>query len=304
MNEVRGIYFDTFVSIVSDCGKALLDEALALCAPLEASLSRFLPESDVSRLNAAGGAEVSLTRGALEVIKQSVKLSALTEGAFDITIGSASRLWNFTDGSGKLPDGHSLSRAAALTDWRGIRINGDKVSLAPGQYIDLGGIGKGYAADHLRSFLKDRGAKHALINIGGDIAAVGTRPDGQPWSIGLQRPFGSFERDIWASIGITDSCVVTSGTDRRGFDAGGVRQHHILDPRTGAPCRSGLISVTVFCGSAAVADALATAFFVMGKEKGLKSAGALGAEAVFLCERGEADCTPGAARALNLLDKE
>ena len=304
MREARGIYFDTFVSIVSDCEKELLDEALALCAPLEASLSRFLPESDVSRLNSAGGREVSLPRDALQVIKQAVSFSALTDGAFDITVGTASRLWNFTDGSGKLPDGRGLSRAAALTDWRGIKINGDKVSLAPGQYIDLGGIGKGYAADSLRDFLRRRGARHALINIGGDIAALGARPDGQPWSIGLQRPFGSFERDIWATVGIAEKCVVTSGTDRRGFYSGGVRQHHIVDPKTGAPCRSGLLSVTVFCESAAKADALATAFFGMGEEKGLKAAVALGAEAVFLSELGEAACTPGAGRALNLLNKE
>jgi thiamine biosynthesis lipoprotein len=164
-----------------------------------------------------------------------------------------------------------------------------------GQSLDLGGIAKGYAADEVRHILTKNGVKSAMINLGGNIVAIGRRPDGKPWQIGIQNPLQPTGIYLGV-ISAEDKTVVTSGCNERFFMKDGVRYHHIIDPRTGKPAQSGLLSVTAVCKNSAEADALTTALFILGQEKGLKLLKKFKAEAIFVKEDLSVFATPGLAK--------
>ena len=302
--KARGRFFDTFINITAyGVSKDAVKEAFALCSEYNSALSRFEKDSDVWLLNNAGGKAVTVGPDTAEIIKTALEISRLTGGAFDISVGSASSLWNFTDGKEQLPDEAALEKAAASANYESIVCKGSSVVLAPGQKIDLGGIAKGYIAGEIAEFLKENGAASAILDFGGDIITIGSKPDGSPWNVGLRRPFSEADDDIWAVIGSENEAVVTSGVDRRGFEHGGAWQHHILDRRTGKPVVNDLLSVTVCTDDPMRADALATAFFVLGAERGSVLAGKLGAGAVFLKNDGSAVCTPDMIKRLRIRKK-
>ena len=240
---------------------------------LEGLLSRFLPDSDISRVAAAAGREVvSISDETFEVLSLSCDIARLSHGAFDPTVAPLVSLWHVLSRTTAPPDKFEIRKVLRLVDYAGLTLDPVRKTAAlrkKGQSLDLGGIGKGYASDRIVDVFRRHGVTSAFTNFGGNVATLGTKPDGSPWRVGIRHPRRSGA--LAGVLDIADRAVVTSGDDQRYFiGADGRRYHHLLDPRTGYPSESGLLSATVVAGSAAEADALSTALFVAGAEKGLK----------------------------------
>lgn len=266
---------------------------MALCREYDALLSKTAEGSDVWRINNSGGNPVPVSCETMEILKKAREISEASGGAFNIAVGAAAALWRFTDGSAALPDADELAGAVSMSDYTNIYLGENVAAAAPGIKIDLGGIAKGYIADRIADYLKGRGVDSALINLGGNIVTVGAKRGGAPWSIGLQTPGGRHGVDFWAVVSSADGAVVTSGIYERGFALNGEWYHHILDPRTGYPVQNGLETVTICTKSSLLADALATACFVLGAEKGMELALRYGVHAIFRKHGGALDITKG-----------
>lgn len=276
-------------------------ELAAVCAKselsrLEKKLSRFLPDSEVSRINLSeGSGHIKISCEVYEILSFALRLSEITQGLFDITVGPLIDLWDYKH-SIQAPEETRIQHILPLVDFHELTLNSDEKTLSlrkPGQSIDLGGIGKGYASDRFIKVLKEHGISSAFINIGGNVSTLGNRPDGSPWSIGIRHP--RQEGCLLGAVKVTGKAVVTSGDYERYFiDREGKKWHHILNPATGYPAESGLISVTAVADSAMTADALSTAIFVAGIKKGLEYLAQFsGVEAVLVDERQQVFITQG-----------
>ncbi len=254
---------------------------------VEAMMSTYLPDSEVSKINNAAGKEaVSVSPELLKVIEEGIRWGEKSEGLFDITIHPLVELWDF-DGEGKsVPNPEALEEALGLVNFRDVRITGNKVLLTrEDMAMNLGGIAKGYAVDRAIDILRGL-VPNGIINAGGDLYAFGQREPDHPWVIGLQHP--RKPQEVLASFALQNRGVATSGDYQRYFMEKGKRFHHILNPETGMPSE-GPISVTVVADSVMEADALSTAVFVMGEERGLDWIESLEqAEAMLIVEDGSA----------------
>ena len=286
---MTGMYFDTVVQIEAwGTSENVMEQCEELCRYYEELLSATIETSEVSEINRAGGAPVTVSQETAELIEKGIEYGDISGGLFDITIASASSLWDFTDNTEKtLPDPAALKEAAEHIDYRLIRVEGETVTLNdPEARIDLGGIAKGYIADRLKDYLKSEGVEHALINLGGNMLAFGGRNDGSDFRIGLQRPFAE-SGTVMAALSINDQSVVTSGDYERYFEKDGVIYHHILDPDTGYPVQNDLDQVTIISDESVDGDALSTTCFALGLEDGLRLIDSLdGVEAVFVTKDG------------------
>ncbi len=282
--------------------KAAADEVSAMLTRITNEMS-MNEGSDLYAVNTAapGGAQVS--EETADALRQALGYAALTGGAFDPTIGPVSSLWDIS-GTPRVPSAEELAEAAALVDYTGVTIGGTTVTLAKaGMMLDLGGIGKGYAADLAARIYDKYGVKSALLNLGGNIYAYGTKADGSDYKIGLRDPYGA-ENEYFAVLSVSDTSAVTSGVYERFFESGGVTYHHLFDPETGYPASNGLAAVTVVCHSSTKADALTTALFVMGLEKGLAFAEGLeDAEAVFVTEDRQVYVTEGLGESFEITNE-
>ncbi len=270
--SMTGLYFDTVVQIqVWGADRAVLDECENICGHYEQLLSPTIETSEVSRINRAQGAPVTVSDETAELIRLGIEYGELSEGKFDITVASATDLWNFRDNEEKeLPGPDELAEAVSHIDYHCIQIDGTTVTLTdPKAKIDLGGIAKGYIADKLKEYLKDQGVEHALINLGGNMLALGGRADGSDFQIGLQEPFAA-DGTVLTSLSVSDRSVVSSGNYERYFEKDGVIYHHILDPDTGYPIQNDLYQVTVISDSSVQGDALSTTCYALGLEEGMK----------------------------------
>ena len=235
---------------------------------LESLFSRFLPTSDIGLLNrAAGMGPVRLHPETFEVLSIARDCSRNTGGCFDCTVGPLVRLWR---ASALPPDERAIEAARKLTGFEALMLNKRGFTAAfprTGQSADLGGVGKGYAADRMLAVFRRHGVRSACLDFGGNVALLGAKPGGIPWTVGVRHPGRAGE--LIGVLEARNESVVTSGDDQRAVTgADGVRRSHILDPRTGLPAESGLLSVTVTAQSSAVADALATALFAAGMREG------------------------------------
>jgi len=268
-----------------DGAEQAVGEAYRYILKLDRLLTNKEEDSEISALNrAAGQGGVDVSPETAQVIDVALVYCGQSGGLFDITVAPLTTLWGIGPEKTSLPADADIKAARALVDYRGLQKTGENAyCLAePGMAVDLGAVAKGFASDKAAGIMRERGVKSALISLGGNIYCVGKKPDGSPWSIGLRDPDGE-AGEYFAVLRVTDKAVVTSGDYERYFMLGGVRYHHIIDPRTGAPARSGLRSVTVIADSGTLADAFSTALFVMGLEDALafqKSRG--GFEAVFV----------------------
>ena len=251
-----------------DADEGLLEDCVREITRYENLFSRTLPGSDISRINAAGGEWVTVSSDTLALIRESVRVSEMSGGAFDITVEPLSSLWNFTGDHPRVPADAAIADAVAHIGCERINIQGDRVRLAdPEAGIDLGGAAKGYIADRLREYLEENGVKSALINLGGNVLAIGGK-NGGDFSIGIRDPAG--DESLAATVRVQNRSVVTSGSYERGFTQGGVWYHHILDPSTGRQVNNGLASVTILSENSVLGDMLSTACFVLGREKGMQ----------------------------------
>ncbi len=276
--SVSSFQLDTIVTlrIYDSTDASLLDGALAVCDQYEELFSRTIETSDIYRLNHSRTYPVSVSDPTADLIGLGLEYCRITDGAFDLTIAPVAELWDFTSPDPDVPSPEDIREALAYVDWEQIIIeDGEEgsafISLAnPGAGIDLGAIAKGYIADRMKDYLIQNGVKSALIDLGGNILAVGSRPDQSPFVIGIQRPFAD-RNELCATIEVTDWSVVSSGIYERCFtdpDTGEF-YHHILNPDTGYPYQNDLIQVTILSESSAVGDALSTSCYALGLEEGL-----------------------------------
>lgn len=292
-----GFYLDTVVTLTAYVrDKTVLDDALAECGRYERLLSRTVEGSDVWNINHANGAPVEVSDDTIEILETARQVSELSGGAFDVSIAPVSTLWDFTSGAAVLPDADAVARAAEKVDYTKIAMDGHRVTLPAGMMIDLGGIAKGYIADRVKQYLEGRGVTSAILSFGGNIVAIGTKPDGTAWRVGIQdidQPTGAY---MLVSLN-TGGSTVTSGIYERGFELDGVYYHHILDPATGWPVQNELASVTIFSQSSLWGDALATAAFALGGEGGAALIEKMDdIEAAFIARDRTVTYTSGAAR--------
>ena len=269
MSETR-LLLNTYctITIHGDVDSELLKEAFDLCAELEALLSMTIEGSDVWHINNAGGRPVQVDPKTIEVIKAGLEFGDLTDGMFDITIGRLSRLWDF-NGEPYLPSAGELEEALVTVDYRQVSIDSNTVQLLnPDAWIDLGAVAKGYICDKIAGFLIGRGVSGALVDLGGDVVTVGNRQDGTPWRIGVREPFGE-KGELLGVLEVTGLSVISSGTYERQFDVNGVRYHHILDPNTGMPVKTGVVSATVVVESALTGEGISTSI-ILNRAGGLE----------------------------------
>lgn len=267
----QGFLLDTVIQItLYDTGnESLLDESFAVCEKYEQLLSKTVATSDVSRINQAEGKPVTVSDETIALIQKSLTYSELSDGAFDITIAPLSSLWDFKDKK-TIPDSQDIEKAKNLVDYHTISISGNTVTLLnPKASIDLGAIAKGYIADKIKDYLVSKNVKSGLINLGGNVLTIGTKPDGSAWNIGIQKPFDEQSAAI-TSVHLSDESVVTSGVYERYFKQDGIIYHHILDAKTGYPFQNGLLGVTIISEQSVDGDALSTTCFALGLQKGME----------------------------------
>lgn len=282
---------DTVMDFTIYGDKALLTGAEALISDLEETVSVTDKGSELYEINETGTG--MLTGSAGELMQSALAMCRRTGGALDISIYPVVRAWGFTTGSYQVPEEDTLGELLDHVDYTKIQYN-DKtgvVSVPDDMKIDLGSVAKGFAGRQAAQYLRENGVDSALLNLGGNVQTVGCKPDGTPWKIAVKDPNGGTPMIV---LSIQDQAVVTSGGYERYFEQDGNTYWHIMDPATGHPAESGLLSVTIVGGDGLVCDGLSTALFVMGLEK----AAALWQEsddfeAVFVTTEGDIYITAG-----------
>ncbi|MGN0136860.1 FAD:protein FMN transferase [Anaerotignum sp.] len=296
--EATSFAMDTVMTftIIHEDGEELLIDAEQEIRRLENLFSVTLDDSEVRQINEnAGDKPVHVSADTLALLKTGEELGEKTGNAFDIAIYPVVKAWGFTEEEHSVPSQETIDRLLPLTNLDGLILNEEDSTAyleKEGMAIDLGGVAKGYASDRVKDLLKEKGVESALLSLGGNICAIGSKPDGNPWKTAVQNPID--ENDYVGLLEATDTCIITSGGYQRYFEEDGKRYHHIIDPATGWPAESGLLSVTIVCESGTKADALSTALFVMGLEDALsywKSQNDF--EAIFVTEDGEVVATEG-----------
>ena len=264
--------FDTVISvqIFDSVDEDVLKGCEKLCKKYDSMFSNKIEDSEISRINSAGGNPVEVSKETIKLIKKGIYYSEMSDGAFDITIAPVSSLWDFKAETPSVPSPEAIAEAVSHVNYENIIIRDNTVKLAdPQAGIDLGAIAKGYIADRIKDYLEEEGVRHAMINLGGNVLAMGSKLDGSDYNIGIQKPFDETGEPI-TSVKISDKSVVTSGIYQRYFKADGKIYHHILDPNTGYPCENNLYSVTILTDSSLTADALSTTCFLLGYDRGMK----------------------------------
>lgn len=272
--------------------RAAADAAFSEVARIEARMSEWRPDSEIGRINAAAGAPVVVSGETRALLKRSLALAEASGGAFDPTWAALRGIWRFggDDERPKLPLKSDLEAALARVDHRKVHVDGEAVRLEAGMALGLGGIAKGYAIDRAAAALRARGIERFIVDGGGDLYVAGRKPGGQPWTIGVRHPR---EPGLLAELPVTDAAIVSSGDYERFFELGGRRYHHIIDLRTGMPADRS-VAVTVRAAEATLADALATAIFVLGPTEGLALAARFeGVDAAVLAPDGAIYASPG-----------
>lgn len=259
---------DTFFTLTAYGPEA--EEGLESCIlrvrELEALLSVTVESSDIAKINGKGSSNVS--KDTYWLIKTAKEICGETEGALDITLYPILREWGFTTGVYSIPEQNKLEELLRREGYSEIYLNEESqtVSVPTGSELDLGAVAKGYTGDCLINILKEQGVTSAMLDLGGNIQTLGTKPDGSPWRIAVKNPFDSSE--MIGVLEVVDKAVITSGSYERYFvGEDGKRYWHILDPADGYPADSGLVSVTIVGESGTRCDGLSTALFVMGKER-------------------------------------
>jgi len=261
----------TVVAEDSDWAEARIDEAIDEMRRIESLLTTFRDDSQTAMINAAAGvAPVAVDDEVFQLIDRSLRISALTQGAFDISYGSIDKsLWNFDTSMTSLPDAEKAREAVRLINWRNIILDAEKKTVflkEKGMRIGFGGIGKGYAADKAKQLMQAAGVTSGVVNASGDLVTWGNAPGGGPWTVGIASPGESHLP--FASMNVSNMAIATSGNYEKFITINGRRYSHTIDPRSGMPV-TGIKSVSVICPSAELADALATPVMVMGCRAGL-----------------------------------
>ena len=278
---------------------ALMEAAEQEILGLESRLSVTDAGSEIYALDHNGLAELS--PDTTELMQTALEMCERTDGALDVSIYPVLRAWGFTTGSYQVPTQEEIENLLTQVDYRKVTLENGTASIAQGMEVDLGSVAKGYTGDQVSQLLREGGVTSALLNLGGNVQLVGGKPDGSDWRVAVQDPESDGYLDI---LSLRDKAAITSGGYERYFvgDDGEV-YWHIIDPATGEPARSGLISVTVIGDRGVVCDALSTALFVMGLDKAAEYWRRYGYfEAVFVAEDGSVAITSGLQDCFTLAD--
>ena len=257
----------------------LLNGCFAVIEQYEKLFSRTLEDSEIYRINRASSDSdnpqtvFTVSDELKNILEFGLSYAARSEGVLDISIAPLSSLWDFSDLEHKTeaPAAHAVAEAKELVNYADITLEGNTLTFAkPGMQLELGAVAKGYIADRVKDYLLSNGVSSAIINLGGNILLVGEKPDGSAFHIGIQKPFEDRDSVVVAISELKDCSMVSSGIYERYFyDKDGTFYHHILNPSTGYPCETGLLQVTIISKDSATGDALSTACFALGPEKGM-----------------------------------
>ncbi|HNS31676.1 MAG TPA: FAD:protein FMN transferase [bacterium] len=273
----------TFVTItIEDTknGDEILEGTFSLIRKLEKLFSSFDEESEISRLNRQK--KTALSQETLLLLKKSFFISGISEGAFDITCKPITELYRTAEKRNRPPTEKEIEDVLIHVGWEKVKIKGNTAEIPEKSMIDLGGIAKGYIVDMAITRLKDRGVKNGMVNAGGDIYAFGKNPGGKDWQIGIRNPFR--KNGIIRKISVRDFAVATSGDYERYFSIKNKKYGHIVNPATGRSVQDFPVSVTVTAPDCAIADGLATAFFVLGAKKSIRIADKIDGVEVFIID--------------------
>lgn len=248
-----------------------IDEAIAEVSRIEKLLTTFSNDSQTHQINENAGLKpVKVDKEVFNIIQRSLRISALTDGAFDISYGSIDkRFWNFDKEMTSLPDAKAAKESVKLINYKNIVLDTENLTVflkEKGMRIGFGGIGKGYAAEQAKQLLIKKGVKSGIVNAAGDLTTWGNQPNGEPWTIGIADP--NAQNKAFSYINISDVAVATSGNYEKYVIIDGKKYSHTIDPKTGFPV-SGIKSVTILCPNAELADAMATPITVLGVDAGL-----------------------------------
>jgi thiamine biosynthesis lipoprotein len=290
----------TVVARTTEEGEAAIDAGMAELRRLDAMMSLYKNDSELTSVNlAAGKHPVKVSPEMIEAAEDAIEVSKISDGVFDITVGPLVVLWQMRLKEGKIPSDREIDRIRSLVNYRNIEVDRTASTIflkKPGMIMDFGGM-KGYLADRTADIIRKRGINNAIIAVAGDIWVMGHREDGKPWRIGVQHPR---EQDkTLAVLDLSDKYISTSGDYERFVIKEKKRYHHIIDPRTGKPSK-GVISATLIGTRGALIDPLAKVPFILGPEKGLEVVKKVGAEAMIVDEAGKIYTTKGIK---NLLDE-
>ena len=313
------------ITIYDSQDKALLNDCLALCDKYELIFSRTNEKSELYKLNhrkdvsdgdfgtdgpttpypVSGTADTwHISEDLAALLSEGLDITRESDGAFDIAIAPLTSLWDFTAEDPEVPDDAAIQKALPLCSSDGVTIDGQDITLPSDDIqFDVGAIAKGYIADRMKDLLVKKGVKSAIINLGGNVLCIGSKPDGTPFKIGIQKPFAD-RNETEAVMDITGKSVVSSGIYERCFKQNGKLYHHILNPKTGYPYDNSLISVTIISDQSVDGDALSTTCFALGLEDGLKFAEKKGVQAVFITEDYELHYTDGFRDEIRVTDVE
>ena len=265
--------------------------------------SNTISDSDISKINDADGDYVTVHDETIELLQKGIYYGDLSNGKFDITIGTLSNLWDFSDkalekentsSTSLVPSDTDIKNALATVNYKNVKIDGNQAALTNADAtLDLGGIAKGYIADKMKDYLNENGVTSGIINLGGNVLVLGPKDDGNAYRIGIQKPFDEDGNSI-ASVSITDQTVVSSGVYERYFKENGVLYHHILDTSTGYPYDNHLLGVTIITKKSVDGDGLSTTCFALGLEDGMALIESLpDTEAIFITDDYELHTSSG-----------
>lgn len=274
------------VTVYGSSDSASIDSAFAEADRLISLLDIHNKDSEIYSLSEKAGEWVTVSPETYEILTLAKEFYLLSGGYFDVTAAPLVELWN-VNGGGYLPTESEIKAAAEFVDGSTLELEDGRARIAEGMKVDLGGIAKGYIADSLKDHLVNLGVEHAVIDIGGNVVLIGSKPDGSKYNVGVKDPLDA-DGPLLEIIACEDESLVSSGIYERFFEYEGQRYHHILDPFTGKPSESDLAGVTIICSSSARGDALSTSCMLLGCDKGMALVeNTEDAEAIFVTRRGD-----------------
>lgn len=262
--------FSTVVSITfyDTADKALLKDCFSLLAEYETILSRTMPGSELYAVNQNSSGSMELSPTLAEVLGFGLSFTEPSKGRFDITVAPLSDLWAFGSEGTCVPSDTSLTEALKTVGGASVTLENNLLTYETGTKFDLGAVAKGWLADQVAAYLREHGVERAMINLGGNTLVMGEKADGSAYRVGITMPF-SGSSELAGIVSVKNKSVVTSGIYERYFIENGTLYHHLLDATTGFPAENDLLSVTIVCENSALADALSTVCFLLGKDDGL-----------------------------------
>lgn len=275
---------NTFITITlyGTDDEAKIEEVFRYIDKLEKECSIYEEKNDLTKIKEAKGQKVEVSEATIMLIKESFQYAEYAKGLFDITSAPLIDLWGITTENPRVPTQKEIQAVLDMVNYHDVEINKNTVRMGEGMYLNLGAIAKGYIADKTAEKLESMGIYNALLNFGGNIYTMGTKPDGTNYNIGIQEP-GNKRNSYFGIYKGSKSSIVTSGTYERYFEEAGIRYHHILNPKTGYPVETDLVSVTIVSDSSMEGDALSTTVLLLGFEEGVNLIKKLdGVEAIFV----------------------